>query len=213
MGTHILAPFVVRLKDQTEEFKDRSERSVRLWEQSLRYLMGLDNERLSHMAINAWRICEYRFVKTTIHGMKGQFERLGVMYGPGHGDPVVMMPETWPDKFLEDPIMGMGGVTYAASQINDYWHGHEVKTWLHRAYAMEVELYNTLRGQGVDLDLNDYQTRTVASYPRGWESIPEPYRYDYRPVSRLGWDIPDPSIHEFGDALGIKTPVEAEGGM
>ena len=92
-----------------------------------------------------------------------------------------MVPDTWLDQLLQDPIMQFGGVVCTSSQARDYYNGRLSVDSLKRAYAFEAEALFGVQKVESEWQPNEYQCQIMKEYPEGTLSLPPHLWYESKP--------------------------------
>jgi len=92
-----------------------------------------------------------------------------------------MVPDTWLDQLLKDPIMQFGGVVCTSSQARDYYNGRLSVDSLKRSYAFEAEALFSIQQVEAGWQPNEYQQHIMQEYPQGTLSLPPGLWYESKP--------------------------------
>lgn len=103
----------------------------------------------------------------------------------------LLLPTEFVHRAITNPVEALASMAFAGSQILDTAHGRQ-KTDRHnmgaRSAAFESDFLLHAKSELPDLELSSIFERTIRTFPKGMDSIPERMRYTPRPdVPLIEW--------------------------
>jgi hypothetical protein len=136
------------------------------------------NKSINELMILVWDLFGKRVVPMVAHGSVSTIS-FALVGNHQKRIGMVMVPFTWMDQLMADPLGCGGGVVFVGSQARDYYnmrlyeqeHSKEVQD---RAKAYEAEyllaILEMRKNQGLEYKLNNYQKSILDQFPKGIES-------------------------------------------
>lgn len=129
------------------------------------------NEPVNRLMGHVWNLFGSRRVNVAMYKVSSlSFGVFGTLQSP---IPVMLIPQSWLQLGITDPLMAVAGLVYCGSQAVDFYNGlllTDRETCMKRALAYESEFLLSTLKRWPETVLNDYQREVLDQYPQGFPS-------------------------------------------